>query len=191
MPNFYNQNAQSYFAATAGGNTKKILAGVLPFLEKGATILDVGCGSGRDLKWLKEQGFRPAGIEKAPELADLAQKHSGCPVKVADFNEFDFSKQQFDAVLCVASLVHVEKDDLPAVIKNISAGVRTNGIFYLSLKEGEGKRKHNDGRIFTLWQTDELETLLKSAGLRILDFRRQVSQIRETDIWLGYVLKKG
>ncbi len=67
----------------------------------------MGCGSGRDLLWLKERGFKVMGFERSEGLAELARKNSGCEVIEGDFETFDFSPLSFDAVIASGSLVHV------------------------------------------------------------------------------------
>jgi len=38
----------------------------------------VGCGSGRDLLWMKKQDFDVIGFERSPGLAELARENAGC-----------------------------------------------------------------------------------------------------------------
>ena len=42
-------------------------------LAEGSLILDVWCGSGRDLLWLKNRGFKVIGFERSKGLAELAR----------------------------------------------------------------------------------------------------------------------
>ena len=41
----------------------------------GGRILDIGCGSGRDLAELGRQGFQPFGLDGTPEFVQLAQHY--------------------------------------------------------------------------------------------------------------------
>jgi SAM-dependent methyltransferase len=72
-------------------------------LTPGSKVLDAGCGSGRDMLWLTERGFNCTGLERSPELAALAREHSGLPVIEADFETFDFSRMNMDAVLLIGA----------------------------------------------------------------------------------------
>ena len=45
-------------------------------------------------------------------------------------------------------------------------------------------------RIFYLWQDSDLREVFTELGYEILEFNRQVSLVRESDTWLGYVLEK-
>ncbi len=41
----------------------------------GGRVLDIGCGSGRDLAELVRQGFQPYGIDSTAEFVQLAQQY--------------------------------------------------------------------------------------------------------------------
>ncbi len=189
MTDYYQREAEDYFEATVRIDPTPFLSPLAGVLKNGATILDVGCGSGRDLRWLAERGFRPTGFERSPRLAALARQHAGCPVLEGDFETFDFSTLAFDALLLVGSLVHVGRDAFPVILRGILQALVPGGWVYLTVKEGTGKRTAPDGRVFTLWTAAELEEIFSSLDLRIVDFSRSVSRLRTTDTWLGYLLQ--
>lgn len=41
----------------------------------GGRVLDIGCGTGRDLAQLARQGFDPFGVDGTPEFVELAQQY--------------------------------------------------------------------------------------------------------------------
>ncbi len=185
---FYEVNATDYFNSTFRIDPSSFLLPLAKNLKPGATILDIGCGSGRDLRWLKDHGFNPTGFERSQTLAELAEKHSGCPVIKADFTKYDFSTLNFDAILMVGALVHIEQPQLPDLLNNICKALVDEGLVYITLKEGHGQRVASDGRIFFLWKKEELDKIFKKLGFKIIDFSRQTSKLRPTDVWLGYLL---
>jgi SAM-dependent methyltransferase len=148
----------------------------------------VGCGSGRDLLWFKHHGFDSTGLERSPGLAQLARDHSGCHVIFADFETFDFSTLQVDAVILAGSLVHVPHEKLADVLARIMQSLRPDGVVLVTLKEGKGVKTSSDGRVFYLWDDLYLQALFANNGFTLIDFSRQVSKIRKEDVWLGYVL---
>jgi len=190
LNDFYEQNHRQYFESTVKIDPSAFLEPLASRLKAGATILDIGCGSGRDLRWFADRGFQPTGIEYSPGLADLARMHSGCPVIEGDFYEFDFSGLRFDALLFAGSLVHVARKELPAVFRSVCQALVPGGFALVTLKEGSGTSQAADGRIFTLWSREELENIFVSEHFRILEFTRSVSKLRSDDVWLGFVLKR-
>lgn len=189
MNNFYEDNHQHYFALTIGIDPSAFLQPLARQLKPQATILDIGCGSGRDLLWFVRRGFRPTGFEQSPSLAAMARKHAGCPVIVGDFTDYDFSGLQFSALVFVGSLVHLSHQALPAILMSTCRALVPGGKLLITLKEGNGSSLAADGRVFTLWSREDIEKVFTANHLHILDFSRQVSRLRPDDIWLGYVLR--
>jgi len=190
QPDFYEKNHTEYFNSTVDIDPASFLAPLTRFLHREATILDIGCGSGRDLFWFQENGYCPTGFERSPSLVHLAAQHSGCSVIKGDFLTYDFNTLSFDALVFIGSLVHLSRDMLPSVINRTSRALNKKGHILLTLKEGKNTTQIADGRSFTLWSRNELAQMFRSCGLESVDFSRVVSKIRKDDIWLGFVLKR-
>jgi cyclopropane fatty-acyl-phospholipid synthase-like methyltransferase len=88
---YYQAYFLDYHAQTFHIDSSSFLEPLAKHLQPGAHIMDVGCGSGRDLLWFKTRGFNPTGLERSDGLARLARDHSGCDVITDDFETFDFS----------------------------------------------------------------------------------------------------
>ena len=194
MSGYYDDWAAHYFARTVGIDAGRFLTPLVRVLPPGARVLDVGCGSGRDLRWLRAQGFAVTGLERAAALAARARVHAGCPVVEGDFETFDFTALPADAILLVGALVHVAPERLPAVLQRIlgalgpwSAG---GGWVYLSLKQGRGERQDPAGRRFYLWQDDALQAIFETLGLAAIDLAVSASAAGTGERWLGYVLRR-
>ena len=187
---FYQKNCRRYFSRTISVDPAPFLTPFIRYLKMNASVLDIGCGSGRDLLWLKQRGFRPIGLERAPGLAELAGRHSGCNVIIGDFESFDFTSLAVDAVMACGSLVHVPHDRLSGLLKRILTALSPSGVAYISLKQGQGKKTDHFGRIFYLWETDRLNKTWKELELTILHVMASQSALNSKDDWLAYVLKK-
>jgi SAM-dependent methyltransferase len=188
--NYYESQARSYHDRTAHLDPGPFLEPLDRCLPRGATVVDVGCGAGRDLRWLRQRGFNAVGVERSRPLADLAHGYSGCPVIVADFEAFDFTSLPCDAVLLVGALVHLPPERLFFSLTHILAGLKPGGKAVVSLKEGRGRDHTTDGRLFYLWQERDLVPVLQKAALSVKDFSRQESLLQNKDIWLSYLLEK-
>ena len=191
MDNFYQKYYQWYHKRTFYIDPSPFLDPVAGVLPENAVLLDVGCGSGRDLKWLKARGFTVCGFEKSKGLAKLARENSGCKVIEGDFEIFNFATLSFDAVLASGSLVHVPHAKLPAVLGNIIQCLPATGsIIYISLKYGSGTQTDSRGRTFYLWTEEELNKIYHEMDLMVIQCSKSVSLANSKDTWLGYVLKK-
>jgi len=190
LDRYYRINAKNYHNETAHVDPAPFLEPLGRCLAPGATVVDVGCGSGRDLLWMRQRGFTAIGIEKSPALAELARSHSGCAVIEADFETFDFAGLPCDALLLVGALVHLPHERLIPFIHRVVAGLKPGGWVVLSLKQGRGSHRAPDGRVFYLWQESDLTKAIHHTGLSVVSFSRQGSLLGNRDIWLTYRLKK-
>ncbi|MBI9088694.1 MAG: class I SAM-dependent methyltransferase [Desulfobacterium sp.] len=189
MTDYYQKECGRYFERTVGLDPSPILEPFAARLAKGATVVDIGCGSGRDLLWLKQRGFLPFGMERAPDLAALAEKHSGCRVIVADLQGFDFSTIAVDAMLLTGSLVHLERRHLSPLLENLVKGLNPGGLISISMKQGRGTRIDDEGRRFVLWEEEALGRVFADAGLGVVAVRGASSLLETGEAWINFYLK--
>ncbi len=129
------------------------------------------------------------GLEKSPELADFAERKLNSKIINDDFEHYNFSNHSVSGILLVASLVHVPHKKLNGVLKGILRAANQFTIVFISLKEGVGAKKDNEGRVNYYWQHTDLKALFKNLGLSILEFQKKDSSLNTGDIFLSYVLK--
>jgi SAM-dependent methyltransferase len=189
MTDYYQAHADEYFQKTVSIDSASFLTDFVRFLPPGAAILDIGCGSGRDLLWLKKQGYCCIGLEQSEGLARLARAHSGCDVIAWDFETFDFSKRQFGALLASGSFVHIPDHRLAQVMSRARQALSPGGVFYVSLKHGVGEQIDATGRRFYLRQDQELRRIFAQINMSVLFFSRDTSALNPADEWLAYVLR--
>jgi SAM-dependent methyltransferase len=191
MPDYYQNHFNAYYQRTFSIDPSSFLEPLRKHLNPGCRILDIGCGSGRDMRWFKKLGFDVSGFERSSGLADLARHNTGCAVMEGDFETFDFTALPSDAILLAGSLVHVPHANLPLIFKRVTAGLKPGGKVLVSLKQGKGTGMDNRGRVFYFWQEKALGELFQTLGFTVLAFNTQVSKVNARDIWLAYVLEAG
>ena len=101
-------------------------------------------------------------VDGTPELCEHTRLRAGCRARCMLFEELDYS-DAFDGVWACASLLHVEKDALPGVLRLIRRALKKDGVFYASFKYGEAEREKN-GRRFSDFTEESLRALLEEAG---------------------------
>ena len=190
MSDYYQKNYKAYHEKTFSIDPTSFLAPLAQRLPPEAFVLDVGCGSGRDLCWMKKRGFEVIGFERSPGLAELARDNAECEVIEGDFETYDFSTIFVDAVMLVGALVHTPHEGFSEVFENITASISRRGNVLITLKEGSGDRTDPDGRIFYLWEDPKARELFDTLGFRVCDFSTSVSKTGSGDFWLSYVLDK-
>ena len=168
---YYNQNAEAFFGATATVNVEPLYERFLSVLPPTGRVLDAGCGSGRDAKAFADKGFSVDAFDASHELAQLASDFTGQRVEVMSFLDFD-RRHIYDGIWACASLLHVSQPDLEQALQRLWRGLKPDGVLYVSFKHGTGEREQG-GRVFT----DATEAQLQS-WVQALD------GVVSTDIWL-------
>ena len=82
---FYNINAKDFYERTVSLDIKNLYEPFLERIEKGAHILDAGCGSGRDTKYFLEQGYKVTAFDGSHAMAQLASELTGQNIKTKMF----------------------------------------------------------------------------------------------------------
>jgi SAM-dependent methyltransferase len=190
MQDYYRNKYKSYHEKTFANDLSDFLAPFAKRLTAGALVLDVGCGSGRDLLWMKKKGFDVIGFDRSSGLARFARENVGCKVIEGDFETYDFSAISADAIMLIGALVHIPYDRFSDVFKNIIFALSEFGKILIALKEGTGTRTDTEGRTFYLWEDEKARAIFDSLGFKVCDFSRSASKTGSGEIWLGYVLEK-
>jgi SAM-dependent methyltransferase len=168
------------------------LVSFLDILTPGASILELGCGGGRDAAYMIKRGFEVLPTDGVLAMAQQAEVHLGRTVRVMQFDEL-CAVDQFDAVVAVASLLHAPFDGLPAILRRIWRALKPGGIHIATYKSGgsEGRDKH--GRYYNYPSSEGLERAYRLAGawssLEIEEFMG-VGYFSEACPWLKIIVRK-
>lgn len=164
---YYDQNAQSYFDSTVQADMQELRDRFLRYVKPGGTILDAGCGSGRDAKAFTDAGYPVVAFDASAEMVRLASEFTGLPILNIRFEDMNW-EDRFDGIWASASLLHVPRVELPHTFDRFARALSTAGVWCLSMKQGEATREV-DGRTFTDVTEAELRDLLETAGLSVAD----------------------
>lgn len=187
---FYNRNAAEFFQDTVGVDMTTLHRRFLRKIPDGGSILDAGCGSGRDSRVFKDLGYRVDAFDASNELAALASEYLGQPVTVRSFADID-EIALYDGIWACASLLHIPFCELLTALVRLWVALKPGGTMYLSFKEGQGERK-KDGRHFTDLDENALRALLGNLDqIENIDFW-QTTDLRpgRTDRWLNVLVQR-
>lgn len=188
---YYEANATKYAGLTGQVNLSQLYAPFISLLPRGARILDVGCGGGRDLKAFRERGFKPFGIEPSISLAEIAREYSGVEVVVTKVEEIEFV-EEFDAVWACASLLHLPKSKLPEALRRIRRSLVAGGVLFLSVQSGEGEEILEDGRFYAHYTNTAIEMAVRAIGFDILETWETADSFADRTLisWINMLAKK-
>jgi SAM-dependent methyltransferase len=188
---FYNNNAKDFFENTVEADMSEAHKKFEKYLAKGAKILDLGCGSGRDSLHFSNYGYNIVSADYSDEMVKIASKYLNKKVIKLDMREMDF-KGQFDGIWACASILHIKKSEIPKVLKNCHNALKNNGILYMSFKYGDGEVERG-GRHFSNFTETSFSELLNSLDIfEILEFWKtaDVRPGRENEFWLNIIVQK-
>ncbi len=189
---FYDQHGQDFFDRTVTLNIPHIWQPFLELVPDGGHICDAGCGSGRDAKAFLDMGYRVTAFDGSATMAQLATDYLGQPVQHLTFNQMTF-ENEFDGIWSCASLLHVPRADLPAVIGNFIRALKPGGAWYMSFKWGTDERQTEEGRWFTNFDLDTFRAFIEPfTALKTVHVWQSVDQRPEAKggQWLNALIQR-
>lgn len=189
--NYYNKNANNFNESTFKVDFIEIQKWFCKYLQPKSSILDFGCGSGRDSKYFLEQGYRVEATDGSKELCEISSKNTGIVVKHEEFHELN-EVSKYDGIWACASILHLPYKELKEVLVKMATALNEDGIIYSSFKYGEFEGNRN-GRHFTDLTTEKLDNLI--SDIEILEVKEwmittDVRPGREEEKWLNIILGK-
>jgi SAM-dependent methyltransferase len=189
----YDQRAEEFWNRTRDHDVRQNMDALLGAIEGASpfTILDFGCGPGRDLRIFSELGHIAVGIEGSARLAAMARAYSGCEVLEQDFLKLDLPPGRFDGVFANASLFHVPGRALPRVLRELHAALKPGGVLLSSNPHGSNQEGWNGGRYGAYHDLEAWRRYLNGAGFDELShYYRPPGLPREQQPWLASVWRR-
>lgn len=188
---YYDMNAEKFVEGTVSVDFVATQNKFLDKLPVNASILDFGCGSGRDTKYFLDHGMNVEAIDGSKVLCKMASEYTGIEVKQMIFQELD-DIEKYDGIWACSSILHLSKFELLSVLKKMIVALKDNGIIYTSFKYGEFEGNRND-RYFTDFTIDSFKNFIKNVdNISIEEYwiTDDARPGRETEKWLNLLLRK-
>lgn len=189
---YYNKNSKSFYDRTINADLSEPYKVFLKYLPPHASILDAGCGVGRDTKYFLSKGYSVTAFDASEEMVRLATQETGLDVLQLTFQEITFN-QEFDGVWANASLLHVPYEETRAIYEKIHKALKPEGLFFACYKYGKDYRNTPDREF---WDMDETRALCYLEGLFEVikiwtekDTRSKVSPSPDQK-WLYFIARK-
>lgn len=190
---YYDQHAQQFFNGTIDHDVSQNIGALLAAIEADSpyTILDLGCGPGRDLKTFSKMGHRAVGVDGSSEFVAMARAYSGCEVWQQDFVHLDLPAQMFDGVFANAVLFHIPSRALDSVLARLFASLKPGGVLFSSNPRGHNQEGWNGERYGSYYNLDTWQQFMSDAGFAPLrHYYRPPGLPRDQQPWLASVWRK-
>lgn len=195
--NYYSRNAQTVAERYESVVSSLSVSFEGTFKPK-SKLLDIGCGSGRDLALLASLGHECFGVDATPEFVDLSQslhseligrvQHASLPDLVPPFGG------DFDGVLCSAVLMHIAESELVPAALSIKRCLKNHGRLLYSVPSKRldvvTENRDANGRLFVPDQSDRLQTIFEQLGFILISKWNNADSLgRDSVEWISVLME--
>lgn len=187
---YYDRNGALFFAGSALADLNATYARFLAHVPQGGSILEAGCGSGRDALAFHRQGYAVTAFDGSAKMVELATAHTGLPVLHMTFDQVECD-MRFDGIWSCASLLHVPRGELSHVMARLAHALKPRGAWFMSFKYGDTERFANE-RHFTDMNEELLTRAVAQTGLALSDLwvEPDARPGREKELWTSAIALK-
>ena len=110
------------------------------YLKENARVLDLGCNTGYETRRMKRIGLNPVGLDFSSKSIEIAKEKNKeiefyCDNMLNDLTYLG----KFNAVIAIASIIHIKEEDLELCFKRIYDILENDGYLFLVVRKEEGK----------------------------------------------------
>lgn len=189
----YEANAARYRDGTLDHDVSQNIAALLDNIhgEPPFSILDFGCGPGRDLKTFRDLGHCATGLDGSRAFVEMAKRYSGCDVWLQDFLELELPANHFDGIFANAVLFHVPSAKLGPVLGALHEALKIGGVLFTSNPRGDNREGWNGERFGAYFDLKQWQRYLTAAGFIEIDHYYRPSGLpRERQPWLASIWRR-
>ncbi len=156
---------------------------------KGASILDLGCGTGLPMMgYLLAQGMQVMGVDGSQQMLEIA-KHNipSAEFVQADMRQLSLSRK-FDAIIAWNSFFHLPAEDQPAMFPIFREHLNNGGVllFTSGTEHGEAWGMNGGVNLFHgSLDTSEYRSLLEANNFRILQHKENDPDCWHATVWMA------
>ncbi len=167
--------------------------------DKRLRLLDIGCGSGRDLAEFQSAGFDVIGTDISENmLAAAAEKYPSIEDNLFNTGLPDLPgiEGTYDVILCSGVIQHIETQHLYESFRKMSSLLNENGVLIFSFPidypgiDPDTNRDSNE-RLLIIRPGEKYQFLIERQGLKNISIEKQNDPLKRNGInWAIHVYKK-
>ena len=189
----YDRTAESFWEGTRDHDVTQNMAALLGAIDGPGphTILDLGCGPGRDILAFQALGHVAVGLDGTPAFVEMARAKTGAEVLHQDFTALDLPTARFDGIFANASLFHVPTEHLAGALAQLHQSLKPGGVLFCSNPRGPDREGWNGERYGCYRDLDGWRHHIGGAGFtEVHHYYRPPGLPREQQPWLAMVWRR-
>lgn len=168
---------------------KAYLDKLIAITGKGASVLDLGCGTGIPVMgYLLSQGMQVTGVDGSYRMLDIAKNNfPSADFVQADMRELSLTRQ-YDAIIAWDSFFHLPAEDQPSMFPVFRSHLNPGGVllFTSGTEHGEAWGMNGGENLFHgSLDTAEYRSLLETHGFRILEYKENDPECGNATVWMA------
>jgi SAM-dependent methyltransferase len=172
---------------------RKYTGVLLKRVPQGAEVLDLGCGAGVPTTRELARSFRVTGVDiSRRQVARARDNVPGASFVQSDMADARFPPESFDAVAAFYAIIHLPRDEQPALLSAIVSWLRPGGLFVGTLGARSVEADYQAQWLGTpmYWSSHDSETnrrMVREAGLEIVSAKEETTRAdgeSETFLWV-------
>ena len=166
---------------------------LLDRLPQGVEVLDLGCGAGVPTTRELARSFRVTGVDiSRRQVARARDNVPGARFLQSDMADVQFPPESFDAVAAFYAIIHLPRDEQPALLSAIASWLRPGGLFVGTLGARSVEADYQEHWLGTpmYWSSHDSQTnrrMVREAGLEIVSAKEGTTRAdgeSETFLWV-------
>lgn len=193
----YETRAEYLTSRYESADVRKLQAELQQKLKNCNSILELGCGSGRDAAFIL-QTLTPERImitDGSDNMLALAEKvHPELApflMKLELPEDLRFLIRTYDGIYSIATLMHLTTTEISEFLLEASRLLKASGVLFVSVCTKREEQVEDDPRTFTLKNREWWIDQFRNAGLKVTEVAEATDGLnRNETIWLNITAEK-
>lgn len=134
-------------------------------------VYEFGCGPGQVARYLQDRGVEVHGVDLSAEMVRVANRlNPDIPFTCGNMMRTELPDDSLAAVVLFYSIIHIQRNDVTRVLKELNRILRPGGTAFLAFHRGAGELHRDEwygekvSIDFRLFQPEEMAGYFKTAG---------------------------
>lgn len=111
---------------------------------EGRTLLDAGCGTGKNMEYLNAKGYETYGIDISKDAIKFCKKRGVKNIQLANVDNIPFEKESFDTIIATDVLGMLKDNDIKKSLSEFKRVLKSKGLLIIHGAALESLRSQHD-----------------------------------------------